>query len=238
MTEPASPLAIPKTRRPGTPEGKALPRPPARGTQRRGPSACREPCGGLRAARRHRGEAGGHDTAQWPRPRTARPPQRQAGMPSLPGAPRRGRPAGAAAGGAREPIWHERIVPLGTNEPTARGPSFAITSTRMKSPSDTSEPDRDPHDALVTAQNPISSPPGLAPLGLPARRDSWSTIPQSARRSLPIRQRRRRRASRPWRLPSGDPTRDCRNECMVRPESARLVRLWPSRVGVNVSGLT
>ena len=27
------------------------------------------------------------------------------------------------------------------------------------------------------------------------------------------------------------------NECMVRPRSARLVQFWPSRVGVNVSGL-
>ena len=43
-------------------------------------------------------------------------------------------------------------------------------------------------------------------------------------------------------LPAAQPAeapanQNCTNECMVRPRSARLVRLWPGRVGVNVSGL-
>ena len=39
------------------------------------------------------------------------------------------------------------------------------------------------------------------------------------------------------RAPEAPANQNCTNECMVRPRSARLVRLWPGRVGVNVSGL-
>ena len=89
---------------------------------------------------------------------------------------------------------HERIP-----HPAQTNPTFPPISCNLPCLQLLPEPAGSPTQAPAPTP-PVPSPSALAPLGLPARRGTWSTIPGSTPKSLPSRQSRARTAQGTGRM--------------------------------------
>ena len=111
------------------------------------------------------------------------------------------------------PMAHPRVTPYGLPDRTsARHPSTPEAKTRTGRQPAEPHPCHARHPDLPGPQPEPASPSALTPLGLPARRGTWSTIRRFTRRSLPPCQ---------WRASQSlSPARPCRGMPLTR----RLVR--------------